>query len=494
MPADVAPGTTYLPSVGLLYIFNLIVGTGALALPKAFQTAGWGLSIVVLAVSALISYVAATFVIEALSVANAVHAKTTRRSSTTDYDDVSVSEGGPSSFEIVQRFEVSQMASMFLGPKAVFFSHLFMNVYLFGDLAIYSTTVPKSAMNILCSGFNASLVTSQDPCWAHFPLFFTRMNVYRICVIGFIIACLPMVLAGITKTKYLQLATTLSRWSAFILMICLATSQLISDGPGGKPPAANVHGFGSLFGCAVYAFMCHHSIPGLVTPMSSKAGIFGKLSMIYMVVLMFYFTLSLTGAFTFEHVQDIYTLNFWHDDYTSAFYLVIDYFLALFPVFTLTTNYPIVAITLINNVKVVKDMFYPQGSGSTLSEEETLLSDDDEVAPRPRSSSLRSETRTPSDILIPLIVIGLPTLISLATDNVLLLAAATGSYPGVGVQFIIPCLLVLSARKIAKSQLNFPVPKKNASPFQSDAWPIFMFLWAIFSILMVTFNLIGVQF
>lgn len=32
--------------VGLIYVFNLIVGTGALTMPKAFQEAGWILSLV----------------------------------------------------------------------------------------------------------------------------------------------------------------------------------------------------------------------------------------------------------------------------------------------------------------------------------------------------------------------------------------------------------------------------------------------------------------
>lgn len=55
----------------------------------------------------------------------------------------------------------------------------------------------------------------------------------------------------------------------------------------------------------------------------------------------------------------MYTLNFLHDDNTSWGYFIIDHFLALFPVFTLSTNYPIVAITLINNVKVLRDLVAP---------------------------------------------------------------------------------------------------------------------------------------
>ena len=34
--------------VGLVYMFNLIVGTGALTMPKAFATAGWLVSLVLL--------------------------------------------------------------------------------------------------------------------------------------------------------------------------------------------------------------------------------------------------------------------------------------------------------------------------------------------------------------------------------------------------------------------------------------------------------------
>ena len=37
-----APGVTYSPPMGLIYIFNLIVGTGALTLPAAFHDAGTG--------------------------------------------------------------------------------------------------------------------------------------------------------------------------------------------------------------------------------------------------------------------------------------------------------------------------------------------------------------------------------------------------------------------------------------------------------------------
>uniref|UniRef100_A0A8R1I8C9 Aa_trans domain-containing protein n=1 Tax=Caenorhabditis japonica TaxID=281687 RepID=A0A8R1I8C9_CAEJA len=487
---DSSASGTYSQTVGLLYVFNLIVGTGALALPKAFQTAGWLLSISLLTFSAFMSYVAATFVIEALSVANAVLSKKRR----VEYDDVVVADG-PSSFEISKKVEVSEMASMFLSKVSLVFSYFAIIVYLFGDLAIYSTTVPKSAMNIVCSTINASTVKPTDTCHANWPEFMTRMAVYRVFVIIFVVVvCLPMVIAGITKTRHIQIMTTLSRWAAFILMISLATVQLSSEGAAAHPPAYNFHGFGSLFGCAVYAFMCHHSIPSLITPMRTKDHVFGKIAVVYGIVGVFYFTLSLTGAFTFAHVQDIYTLNFLHDDNTSFVYSLIDYFLALFPIITLTSSYPIIALTLINNFKVVKDILCPK----TGQENESLLEEDNQTDDNDTDDERETRTargeRSIFDVLVPIIVLALPTFLSLLTDDMLLLASITGSFPGVAVQFAIPCLLVSAARKHARSVLNFPVPRRNNSPFQSPVWIILISCWSLFSMIMVLLNLVGVKF
>ena len=54
-----------------VYILNLIVGVGAIAMPKAFAMAGWLLGLVLLIVLAMLSYMTATYVIEAMATANA---------------------------------------------------------------------------------------------------------------------------------------------------------------------------------------------------------------------------------------------------------------------------------------------------------------------------------------------------------------------------------------------------------------------------------------
>ncbi|EYC01960.1 hypothetical protein Y032_0103g3563 [Ancylostoma ceylanicum] len=216
------------------------------------------------------------------------------------------------------------MATMFLTRAGVIFSYLALDIYLFGDLAIYSTTVPKSLMNIICAPLNSSVTpVHEDLCRPGWPGFFTRFTgiyyrfwctfydfftciecslVYRLCVVLFISVTVPMVIIGITRTKYLQLATSLSRWTAFILMIVLAIVQIANEGPAITPPPVDIHGFGSLFGVTVYSFMCHHSIPSLITPMTSKSHVFLKLFCVYIMVMAFYFTLSMTGSFAFVEV------------------------------------------------------------------------------------------------------------------------------------------------------------------------------------------------
>ena len=62
----------YSRTTGLIYIFNLIVGTGALTLPAAFHDAGWALSSVILILLAFMSFLTATFVIESMAAANAL--------------------------------------------------------------------------------------------------------------------------------------------------------------------------------------------------------------------------------------------------------------------------------------------------------------------------------------------------------------------------------------------------------------------------------------
>ncbi|KAJ0389531.1 hypothetical protein P43SY_011825 [Pythium insidiosum] len=63
---------SYSPLTGFVFIFNLIVGAGALTIPHAFAQVGLLYGALALALLALTSYVTATFMIEAIAGVNAL--------------------------------------------------------------------------------------------------------------------------------------------------------------------------------------------------------------------------------------------------------------------------------------------------------------------------------------------------------------------------------------------------------------------------------------
>lgn len=462
-------GATYSKTVGLVYVFNLIVGTGALTMPKAFHVAGWLLSLITIILLSFMSYLTVTFVTEAMSIANA-HLKGSkpvnddREVSNTEETALLAPTNEPTSpYNITERMELGQMASMFFNKVGVTLFNLCMIIYLYGDLAIYAAAVPKSIRDIACTyelptnlSCNQSL-TDMDLCWPSSDL--TRMSMYRLCVVGFVLCLGGFTFFNVQKTKYLQIVTSLSRWIAFGIMIILAVIRLEKKEGQGHPVTADFSGMPALFGVCIYSFMCHHSLPSLITPIKNKSKLYALLAGDYILILFFYLLVSLTGIYAFKNIDDVYTLNFLPDQCKQTKSITsikfIQYFLALFPVFTLSTNFPIISITLRNNLK---NIFYRED---------------------------RPFTFCVDRIFFPLLALIPPVCIALGTDQVEFLVGITGSYAGAGIQYVIPAMLVYCARK-QTYLLNGE--NMHTSPFKGTLWVVFVCVWAALCIILVTVN------
>ena len=149
--------------------------------------------------------------------------------------------------------------------------------------------------------------------------------------------------------------------AAFVLMIILTLIRLANSNGIGYLSVAQLSGIPVLFGTCVYTIMCYHSLPSIVMPLKHKTSIQGLCAIDFLLILFFYALLRYTGMFAFGSVCDLYTLNFLPN--TSACNIdplrvtnnsVFQYFLALFPVFTLTTSYSVLGITLHNNKKTLR--------------------------------------------------------------------------------------------------------------------------------------------
>ena len=72
MGFDAGGGPQYGNLVGGIFVFNLIVGVGALSLPNAFAFAGLFPAIGLLLFLGFFAYITVTFLLESISIANAV--------------------------------------------------------------------------------------------------------------------------------------------------------------------------------------------------------------------------------------------------------------------------------------------------------------------------------------------------------------------------------------------------------------------------------------
>lgn len=547
-----APGVRYSPAMGLIYIFNLIVGTGALTLPAAFHDAGWILSSIILVLLAFMSYLTATFVIESMAAANALltwnrlqAVKRSQRKSRLPSDQSEANEdcgegcssssssplrrassaasltraaGSSSScsplhravsnhslrslspegdsgesdpllekeglekavetgsyYEITQITEMGQMSTLFFNPLGRNLFYVCLVIYLYGDLAIYGAAVAKSLRDVACnfrpdnstnssssiSSFNLSESTA---CWS-WSQGVSRLDAYRIFLATFVCSVGQFVFCNVTKTKYLQILTTLMRWLAFTIMVVLAVMRLVSSDssnssrPDRPAPSPFLFlGLPNLFGVCVYSFMCHHSLPSLVTPISKKKYLSSMVLADYTLILSFYMLLAFTGIFAFSEINDLYTLNFQPEQSDSWAQFLVHIFLSLFPVFTISTNFPIIALTLSNNLKA---LCLREG---------------------------RSYSYFTRHVMFPVLALLPPTCVAMATHSLELLVGVTGSYAGTGIQYVVPAALVYFGRKKTAEALGVGVENHHTSPFRSVYWVVFVQIWAALCLIFVTWN------
>ncbi|KAH8862102.1 Transmembrane protein [Schistosoma japonicum] len=455
----------YSSMTGFIFLFNVIVGTGVLTLPAAFQQAGWLVAICVVVALCFLSFLTFTFVVEALSITNAL-LKSNSLHNSEEFEenkiviDKMLSEHAniitSSDFQINKKYELGQMTLIHFSKVGNILIYINICAYLYGDLTIYSSAVPKSIRNVICPFNNSknSSLSDFDLCWASLSL--TRIDVYRILVVCFGVFICPFLFFNIIRSRWLQILTVCLRWIGFILMLSLSIERAIilrndittplyyhnismlwnpsiyslflQSEPIPKPPAFQPQNIPSLFGISVYVFMCHHSIPGIITPVRNKNNILYKIFIpVFITVLIFNLLLSTTAIIAFNHIEDIYTLNFIPNKefidisqipYTLA--LIIGYFLCLFPVFALTSSYPIIGTSLLGNILSLCNFF-------------TVLKTD--------------KAQKILKCILPFVVLIPPLCIAVITNNVGYLTGFTGAIFGSGIQYIIPTLLVFKARR-----------------------------------------------
>jgi hypothetical protein len=369
-------------------------------------------------------------------------------------------------YTINEKFEMGEMSKLFFSSTGAMTFFVCIAVYLFGDMSIYSAVVSSTIRDVVC---NASIVEGINktlqldlPCWYGSEM--TRFTAYRFCQVGFTLCMAPWVFFNLSKTKHLQFLTLSFRVIAFAIMISIATYRIIfPESSRPEPIQYNLSTVPFLIGAAVYSFMNQHSLPNILVPIQQKHKIFKIITVDMVLITILYLTLALTGIFAFSDLEDLYTLNFIPKSGgdQSFIFKFIEYFLTLFPVLTLTTTFPIVAITLRNNLQ-------------------TLFVD---------KSQIEAQNFFVRRMLFPLMAVIPPFIITFNTENVESLVSFTGCFAGNFIQYGFPIALVYFARKTCRNVLGCGIINDFRSPFQNNLWIIMLVTWSCVSLVLVSMKL-----
>jgi hypothetical protein len=363
------------------------------------------------------------------------------------------------------------MSTIFFPSMGAITCYICIAIYLYGDLSIYNAAVSTTLRDVICdqniTNPNSSVVLNETtlmnlPCWE--GKYATRFDIYRICLMFFSLLMSPWVFFNVSKTKYLQFMTMSFRWSAFAIMISIACYRIVfpPEDEVVVPPKWNINAIPFLIGSSIYSFMSQHSLPSLLIPIKEKHKIAKILSLDYFFVAVLYLVLALTGIFAFSHLEDLYTLNFIPTKGEKSIVMEgVEYFLTLFPVLTLTTSFPLIAITLRNNLQT---LFIEKHNFET------------------QNYFIRR-------LVFPLSAIIPPFIITFNTENVQSLVSFTGCYGGALIQYVIPCALVYYSRKTCKNILGEGIVNEFRSRFQSVWWLILLVSWTCISLVLVTIHL-----
>ncbi|RWS30772.1 transmembrane protein 104-like isoform X1 [Leptotrombidium deliense] len=423
---------------------------------------------------------------ETLTVLSSVSSVSDRQ---TDYGTVDIYDESDV-YEITEHAELGRIAKMVMKREGVIFFYICMCVYLYGDLSVYCTAISRTLRDFtwyvppfpnltLHFTFSYSTIqpilhnetlTEMDPCWQSFRV--SRMFAYRLYVFGTILVLGPFVFFDLHNTKFLQIFTLSFRLLAFTAFVTLTTIALAKGNGDGRPVEANFSNIPNFFGVAIFAFISHQALPSIITPIKQKKHLLSISLVNFLFIAIFYLLICFTGAFTFNHVNDVYALNFVSHKHYSLIpeVPVLTFILPLYPLFTISANFPINAITLRNNLKLLFTS----------------------------SSESFHSTFWFQRIAFPILTLLPVFCIAITTSNLVWLVSLVGNYTGILIQCVIPSLILIYARRrvkeICESNHLFAqflnTENKYKSPFGYNVVIYSILIWSIICLCLITANLI----
>jgi amino acid permease len=466
-------GESMSPALAAVFLFNISVGTGALALPLIFSKAGVVLGSLFMALVAFLAWTSNSFAIEAMSISNALlklegprtsEEKKGNHSKTDVEQPLMHKDTGQSvDYEISELTEYGVMADLLLPRwgRVAWFTTIVL--YFYGDLAVYCVFVPMTLAEVF-----PTIGPITD-----------KAHVVRVYLAVMFAATFPWVFGDLQKTKMMQLVTFVTRHLCFWTMFIVCWHRIASGHGVGFSDITlfDVSELPLLFGGAIYSMISQMYIPSLMTPVQPKTNLNKIVGGVYTMMYAYYMVLCWSAMLAFSgqdalldkcsvhtfhpcKLQKLLTFNFAYLRLPGLAQLVL-----VLPLVGLLTSTPVIAITLRKNLSVLFQLVWGW------------------------------EFKTASSrVGLVLLAIVPPFTIALCTQSIDLVIHVTGSYGGCLIMFVFPAILAQAGRQKIRARYGTPAqqPLSNPyqSPLQSPHWIHGVLAWAAIVLVVNTYYLV----
>eukprot|EP00347_Sterkiella_histriomuscorum_P023649 403333869 len=265
------------PIVASATVINLILATGPFSYPYAFTSLGPVLSLIILLITSVLSYISSTFIVEVISSANAVRSQGRlatlfpEQSYATPQKQMKFNEKDlghkTSPYYIRQKIELGKLVETFCPYWIKIAVMIILVIYMYGAMCLKYASGAESFVQAV----SYTIYNSPDE-WTNKSAF----DPYYIGIIIFGGLSLTFSFGNIENAKILQIVTGILR---LIVIIFLYGGTLFYLGKDGVQAAPVFDGpsiaknLATSFGNTVFVFIFHHSISGVVYPIRPQTQI-----------------------------------------------------------------------------------------------------------------------------------------------------------------------------------------------------------------------------
>jgi len=366
------PAKTYGTFAAFAISVNYIIGTGVFGLPYAFYSSGLLLGLVCLSVSGFFSIICINWVLEVLARTEGI---TKLEASSTDR-----TKSRPEHEITWRKFDFTQVFELYAGTPGKAIVWVAIACMCYGVLWAYGSVFSSSVASLFYQfAFNEECNVYAAGASA------TCRHTYIYALLVYACIVIPLALMDMGEQAVVQMSMTIYRFTAFFVMIVTLVVGLSFPRPDfhitgidhfEAATAVNWGGFATVFLSGAVALNFHYNVPDIVNPVRNKAILNRIVSGAQMCAFSFYIILSLLAASYFGNAtQPLVTLNWrtftaqdggWGGslEHRPPIAVVVQLIVMLFPVFDMMSVFPLIAITLGNNIYSVM----PDNVKSMLSE------------------------------------------------------------------------------------------------------------------------------